>query len=153
MVSSLIPLCNPPPSSQTKRKAFPGVCDGIFFDEAPTNPTEVVSNSELYARYNDYAADKGLSVTFNPGQAADPVYFNFGGSPTLMSYENFYTRQVVIYKRRCCATTRTRRCCATKQESKTLLTVCGAKNIHSLCVDYAVGVPRATSFVDRRGGR
>ena len=35
---------------------------------------------------------QGKTVTFNPGAGADPVYYGWEGSPTVMSFENFYSR-------------------------------------------------------------
>ncbi|CAM9398150.1 unnamed protein product, partial [Laminaria digitata] len=77
---------------------YPGVCSGIFFDEASS---EVLTDSngdlntlgQLYFDYNEAAltAVRGKTVTFNPGIGADPEYFGWEGSPTVMSYENFYS--------------------------------------------------------------
>ncbi|CAM9181158.1 unnamed protein product [Ectocarpus sp. 6 AP-2014] len=87
---------------------FPGVCDGIFFDEAPADITDEGGNptatGDLYERYNNYVVekefpdtedpdllqDRSWTVTFNPGGGVDPAYFAFSGNPTVMSYENFY---------------------------------------------------------------
>ncbi|CAM9294120.1 unnamed protein product [Ectocarpus fasciculatus] len=81
---------------------FPGVCDGIFFDEASADITDddgkMTATGDLYESYNNYVVeftdsedeDRSWTVTFNPGGGVDPAYFAFSGNPTVMSYENFY---------------------------------------------------------------
>eukprot|EP00904_Undaria_pinnatifida_P001803 jgi/Undpi1/11623/HiC_scaffold_30.g13918.m1 len=76
---------------------FPGVCDGIFFDEAEeTGLTDgngdLTSVGQLYFDYNEAALDANKTVTFNPGVMAEAVYHTWEGPPTLMSFENEYAR-------------------------------------------------------------
>ncbi|CAM9467700.1 unnamed protein product, partial [Scytosiphon promiscuus] len=81
---------------------FPGVCDGIFFDEAFADITDNSGNlddyGDLYQSYSQYATAKtdadgqalDWTVTFNPGTGADPRYLSLPGEPTVMSFENYY---------------------------------------------------------------
>lgn len=54
---------------KTAMKIFPGVCDGIFFDEAPS---EIIDDS--YAGYNDYV----VNYDFGPDQPVRGFFFAFG---------------------------------------------------------------------------
>lgn len=52
---------------------FPGVCDGIFFDEASADITDEDGNltptGELYERYNNYVVDKVFPDPDDPVRA------------------------------------------------------------------------------------
>jgi len=82
-------------TEKLRHQLFPGVCDGIFLDEAPADITDPsnIETGALYERYTEHVLLSYGTVTLNTGQAVDPEYFNearFANNPTLLSYENFY---------------------------------------------------------------